>query len=622
MNSLLKKLIGGVILASMAAGVLFVPVADALTNQQIKNIAANAGEDEAMVRENLAADSSYWESYYTNAYGTEPGYKPPDSKSPTAADQNKTAGKPPADKGKPTTKGCFGNPLMGQSLINFDGCAALVANLVMWLAARVLWLAGGIMNIAISRTLDMAGLLQDLPIVDIGWKIIRDISNIVFIFIALWSGISITLGVGDNGSKGWGLLAQMVLVALFINFSLFITKAVVDASNIAALHFYNLIRTEGEGDAFDGGLSSAFMQGLRIQTIYDPNTLRGGGQGANTSSYLGGAVNMFNIILIGFFGSIFMLVAAFVFFAAAIMFIVRIITLVMLMVLSPLAFVAWLLPGASGLASTWWSKLWSQSFFAPLYLALAYIVVATINSPGFRDSFDKLANQGTMAAALTGTTYTPVIIIFNFIILIGLMVGCLIVAQSLGARGSDLMMQWGKKLKGEGTSFLGRTAVHGVHISEDSWLVKRGERMLEKSGGTSKTGAFLKGLSGKEIGLRKLNEKWEHSRLGQGALGRLVREQTTGRLAVAKFGGSKSAKEAYEEHEDMVSRRREIQYGADVTQNVKPLADLREKERGYLDEKLGAEKEVHDTEQKIQTKKEKGEDTTELEEKLKKKKEA
>jgi len=95
-------------------------------------------------------------------FGTLPSYVP-DSTSPTAADQNKTT-KPPADKGKVTTKGCFGNPLMGQSLINFDGCAALVANLIMWLAARVLWLSGGILNIAIGRTLDMAGLLHDLPI--------------------------------------------------------------------------------------------------------------------------------------------------------------------------------------------------------------------------------------------------------------------------------------------------------------------------------------------------------------------------------------------------------------------------------------------------------------------------
>ena len=533
MNSLLKKCIGGVILASIVAGALFVPISFA--------IAQSADDPD---------------------FGTLPSYVP-DSTSPTAADQNKTT-KPPADKGKVTTKGCFGNPLMGQSLINFDGCAALVANLIMWLAARVLWLSGGILNIAIGRTLDMAGLLHDLPIVDIGWKIIRDISNIVFIFIALWSGISITLGLGDNGSKGWGLLAQMVLVALFINFSLFITKAVVDASNIAALHFYNLIRTEGQGDAWDGGLSSAFMQGLRIQTIYDPSTLRGGGSGANTSSYTGGAINMFNIILIGFFGSIFMLVAAFVFFAAAIMFIIRIITLVMLMVLSPLAFVSWLLPGASGLASTWWSKLWSQSFFAPLYLALAYIVVATINSPAFRDSFDKLANNGTLAAALTGTTYTPVIIIFNFIILIGLMVGCLVVAQSLGARGSDLMMSWGQKLKGEGTSFLARGAVRGFGLGKkgEDWQEKNAARAArgEKVSLWSKAGAAALKYSS----IRNLNERLGQTKFGQYGAGKFLREQTTGRLSEAKFGGSKSAEEAYEESEHDASVRQKIGYLAEA----------------------------------------------------------
>src|SRR3989338_8015583 len=139
MNSLLKKSIGGVILASIVAGALFVPV----------SVAAQGSGD---------FGDPFASPPEPDNYVTRPGYVPPDSTSPTAADQNKTT-KPPADKGKVTTKGCFGNPLMGQSLINFDGCAALVANLIMWLAARVLRLSVGILNIAIGRTLDMAGAL-------------------------------------------------------------------------------------------------------------------------------------------------------------------------------------------------------------------------------------------------------------------------------------------------------------------------------------------------------------------------------------------------------------------------------------------------------------------------------
>src|SRR3989338_7992958 len=499
--------------------------------------------------------------------------------------------------------------------INLKRCLAGLMNIVMWLAARTLWIAGVLLNITLHYTLNLNTLLEKLPIVDIGWKVLRDIANIVFIFITLWAGISITLGIGDRGKKAWGLLAQMVLVALFINFSLFITKAVVDASNIAALHFYNLITPPQNRLDWDGGLSDAFMQGLRLQTIYDPNSLSGGGNGPVAGMDLGGqSINMMNIILMGIFGSVFMLVAAFVFFAASIMFILRAVYLIMLMVLSPLAFVAWLLPGASGIASNWWSKLWSQAFFAPLYLALSYIVVYTINSPAFQQTMGALTNGGTgksFAAAFTGNTAGPIIIVFNYIILTFFMVGCLIVAQSLGARGSELMMHWGQKLKGEGISLVGRQAMGGFHFREHGLIDRKGKdwaKHLEDKGlfginklKIAKDGKFskyMRSMGGREVlSVRKLNETWEKSKLGQGTVGKFMREQTTGRLSESTFGGSKSAEQSYEEFEHMESRREDIRWGQQARDGVTQLAPLRKDLRAHYDKRLDAEKMVSTAEE-------------------------
>ncbi|MSU55685.1 MAG: hypothetical protein EXS51_00010 [Candidatus Taylorbacteria bacterium] len=523
------------LLSSVVAGVLFVPTTFVLA-QGIPGIDPGAtGLDSPPAQKGYAPDGK--------------------GGSPTAPQNGKS--KLPSEP--PQTKGCVAYSGLGiVPSINLDGCVALIANLGMWLAARTLWVSGALLNITLERTLNMSSLLHDLPIVDIGWKVIRDVSNIVFIFIALWCGISITLGL--KAEQAWGFLAQMVLVAIFINFSLFITKAVVDASNIAALHFYNLIAPAEHRQGGDAGLSEAFMQGLRLQTIYNPNSLNGGGKQANTTSLIGGGINMLNIILMGLFGSVLMLVAAFVFFAASIMFVLRGITLIMLMLLSPLAFVSWLLPGASGLASAWWNKLWSQAFFAPLYLLLSYIVVYTINSDAFQQSMSIAANSGTQgfAAALTGTTSAPLIIVFNFIILIGLMVGCLIVAQSLGARGSDLMMEWGHKLKGEGTGLVGRHAMQGFglgHLGE-KWQEKNAAKMADDK----HVGLFSKIGAGalKYTSMRNLNERLSQTPRGNTAVGKFFREQTTGRMADAKFGGSKSAEEAYEESEHDASVRRAI----------------------------------------------------------------
>lgn len=467
---------------------------------------------------------------------------------------------------------------------------SFVANTAMWISARVLWMSGILLNISVSATLNMGSLLKDLPIVDIGWKIIRDISNIVFIFLVLWAGISITLGIGNNGSKAWGLIAHIVLVALFINFSLFITKAIIDASNIAALHFYSLIKEPGHEKDWDGGLSDAFMNGLQIQSIYNTHGTEGfdPGDGTQYINSTAGTDKLAygNILLIGLLGSITMLVAAFVFFAAAIMFIIRLVTLIMLMVLSPLAFVAWIIPGASGLASQWWSKLWSQSFFAPLYLALAYVVVAAINSDSYK-TLGGSPSEGGFVDAYTSFEGGSIAIILNFIIIIGLLIGCLIVAQSLGAKGSASMMAMGSKLGTGAIKSLGGVSLRGI-IKAPSTLIQGVGNIGKNVGGVGKWMANTRLLDNKllrnssiaqtarsfggkieKVGndwhdnsaiqkVRKVTDqaKWLDPRyieeragkstFGNTFPGQAIRSVTTGALANAKIG-NKSLEEAYTE---------------------------------------------------------------------------
>src|SRR3989338_5182875 len=307
----------------------------------------------------------------------------------------------------------------GEKIVNtaVGTLLASMANLLLSLVSWLVWIAGAIFNYSVETTLNMNGLLANIPVVDIGWRIIRDIANIVFIFIALWSGISITLGL--NAEKAWGLLAHMVLVALFINFSLFITKAIVDGTNIVALHFYNVMKDPASTTNADAGISGAFLNGLKLQTLFDSKELGQGGKTDTAAAILKADLNTakhvseWNIVLVGVFGSIFLVVTAFVFFAAAILFIIRAITLIMLMILSP----------------------------------LAYVVVATINSPAFGANLNNLS----FAAAFTSTSggiHTA--LIFNFLLIIGLMIGCLIVAQSLGGKGSGMVMKMGGQLKSMG----------------------------------------------------------------------------------------------------------------------------------------------------------------------------
>lgn len=592
--------------------------------------------------------STYDPSIFDNAQ------KPTGFDNPLNAEREAGAAKAAADSAKNNqsedlAKGlsCYSPPFH----ININACIASVMETAMWLSARTLWISGVLLNITLNYTLNLNTILERLPIVDIGWKVLRDIANIVFIFITLWCGISITLGIGDNGKKAWGYLAQMVLVALFMNFSLFIAKAVVDVSNIAALHFYSLIIQPDKQKDYDSGLSEAFMYGLKLSTLYNIKEIQAEGAGSdvnfvNSAARNGGVtgnLSWTNIILIGFFGSLFIIVCAWVFFAAAIMFIYRAITLIILMMLSPLAFVGLILPGASGMAHAWWSKLWSQAFFAPLYLALAYVVVRTINAPAFKGVFENTgdATKG-FAAAVTGTAASNVAVIFNFVILIGLMVGCLIVAQSLGAHGSEMAMAGWEKIKGAavggvvgiagasarglikapsagiqavgnvgaGASGLGKwmasTKLLNNRFLKDTALTKKvagwggklshaGEEFHEKGFGSKMRKVTSKA---EFLDPRYLEERASQSKLGQTMVGRALRGVTTGALANVKIG-KQSLEEAYQEGEEMSSKRREIGYGNTARENAKKLEPLHEKEQKLMDEKLKAEVAVNEAEKQL-----------------------
>ncbi|PIQ68322.1 MAG: hypothetical protein COV91_04680 [Candidatus Taylorbacteria bacterium CG11_big_fil_rev_8_21_14_0_20_46_11] len=560
-----------------------------------------------------------------------------DAKEASAISSSQEAGKTaPVGGGSDSSCGGFFDAVTSPIVCTLS----IVANTAMWISARVLWMSGILLNISVSATLNMAGILDNLPIVDIGWKIIRDISNIVFIFLVLWAGISITLGIGNNGSKAWGLIAHIVLVALFINFSLFITKAVIDASNIAALHFYSLIKEPGHENDWDGGLSDAFMNGLQIQSIYNTH----GTQGFNSndgSQYInsvgGDTLSYGNILLIGLLGSITMLVAAFVFYAASIMFIIRLVTLIMLMVLSPLAFVAWIIPGASGLASQWWSKLWSQSFFAPLYLALAYVVVAAINSNSPYKTLGGTPEGTGFVGAYIGFNGGSISIILNFIIIIGLLIGCLIVAQSLGAKGSASMMAMGSKLGTGAIKSLGGASLRGI-IKAPSTFIQGAGNIGKHVGGVGKWMANTRLLDNKllknnsiaktarsfgakveKVGndwhdnsaiqkVRKVTDqaKWLDPRyieeragkstLGNTFVGQAVRSVTTGAFANAKIG-NKSLQEAYEEdlHRDsthvvLADREKALKGAENITEAKKKStgAKARKKELEVLQKAGGA----------------------------------
>jgi len=89
---------------------------------------------------------------------------------------------------------------------------------------------------------------------------------------------------------------------------------------------------------------------------------------------------------------------------------------------------------------------------------MIYIVAKIIASDDFQKIIKNVGADpsASIGGAVTGADPGALGVMVNYILLIGLMIGSLIVAQRMGAVGSGAVMSWGKKLKSAGQGYAGK----------------------------------------------------------------------------------------------------------------------------------------------------------------------
>jgi hypothetical protein len=294
--------------------------------------------------------------------------------------------------------------------------------------------------------------IKALTGINIAWKVVRDLLNIAFIFLLVYEGIKMIIGQSNkDGVKEF--ISMIVLASLLVNFSLFFTKVLIDASNIVTIGVYDsiidkkakeVVPGSGLGSAPEGryvsGLAVPFMTALGLQTIYDANGLQGDSQSKT---------------IIFLMGSVLFVIVAFAFFAVAIMFIIRYITLILLLMLSPIAYMGMALPQLKKYSSDWWASLNGQLLFAPIYMIMTMIVITLITSPGF-------VTKGSFTSLTTTTIAESIGLLLNFAVIIGLAIASLVISKSTSTQGSKFIGQaTGKLTAFAGGAVMGTTAWAG-----------------------------------------------------------------------------------------------------------------------------------------------------------------
>lgn len=292
---------------------------------------------------------------------------------------------------------------------------------------------GTLLDLAISSTIN-SDFYTGLTVIDISWTAVRDFSNMFFIFALLFIAIKTILGLAGSDTKRW--VAHLIIAALLINFSLFATKVVIDAGNAIAWGFWDQMTITAGGISGQSATMN-LLEGFKLQSVADPKDSSGKPISLDATTkimiYLGGGLLMF--------------VAGYVFLAGAIMMIVRTVTLIILMIISPFAFLGFALPVGGGFAKTWMTKLVGSTFVAPAFIAMLYLVSTIINSP---DLF-KLTNgqNKSIGGALAGDI-SSYAIIYNYVLLIILILAALTVANAVSAGAGDKAGSWAKKGLGYG----------------------------------------------------------------------------------------------------------------------------------------------------------------------------
>ena len=350
------------------------------------------------------------------------------------------------------------------------------AGVMVWIMGLFAWLLGVAIvvldNTVVYTVVTMGHYVNNLSAIGVAWTVLRDIGNIVLIFGFLAIGIT-TIIDSDWYGGGVKMLPMLLVAAIFLNFSLFISEAVIDAGNLVATEFYAQINggsTALPTSISNEPISNAIMNQLGLQTIYNAST--------NSAVFAAGSTSM-----IGFMSIILFIVAAFVMFSLAFILIARFVILVFLIIIAPIGFASWAIPQLESTSKWWWNELLRQTFTAPILLLMLYVALQVITNVNFLTGFN--ANKAS-AAAWTGSLTAGGLVGFagimiSFIVAMGLLLFVVILAYRLSAHGANWATKMGGKLSFGTVAWAGRaTGGTAGNLLTSRWMMARANGKVGK----------------------------------------------------------------------------------------------------------------------------------------------
>lgn len=267
--------------------------------------------------------------------------------------------------------GTMAAPLIADASIA-SAIGNFIGNAVAWFFDLLVQLMGWIMLKEIAALLRIAqysNFVSPGPTaVRFGWVVVRDLSNMFFILILLIIAFATILSYEEYNYRK--LLPRLFIMAVVINFSKTITGLFIDFGQVVMLTFVNGF-VQAAGGNFARGFQIDRMLKMRVDSTGDA----------------------WSIALAMILAFILITVAVAVLLVMLVMLLFRIVYLWVLIILSPVAFLASTFPPAKKYYAQWWDDLRKYIITGPMVAFFLWLALL---------SFQKAGEAGTNVAVDSG----------------------------------------------------------------------------------------------------------------------------------------------------------------------------------------------------------------------------
>ena len=242
--------------------------------------------------------------------------------------------------------------------------SGVIATLVSWLLVVGIQMINALFELVINWVWGLFDYqnVSQFEAVGVGWKIMRDFCNGLFVVALLIISFATILRIENYAMKN--AMPKILIMAVLINFSKTITLFLIDISNVVMMTFVNAVG----GDRIGSNL-------VKIIGIHKITTF------SSFSDIV--SAQQWDLLIAITLMFVFYIVALIAITSIVIMLIGRVVALMILVVLSPLAFTAYAIPKMQGHFSKWSGELSKQLTTGPVlafFLWFAITVMLELDS--------------------------------------------------------------------------------------------------------------------------------------------------------------------------------------------------------------------------------------------------